>query len=75
MASTMADVAIFDRAIVGGGGAMTPADLKQVRIGVDKAMLANLDGDTEAAFKAALDKLRASGVTVVDIEPRREGHL
>src|SRR5262245_13538152 len=49
MASTMADVAVFDR-VIAGGGAITPADLKQVRIGVDKTMLANLDGDTEAAF-------------------------
>ena len=31
-------------------------------------MLANLDGDTEAAFRAALDKLKSAGVTVVDVE-------
>ena len=31
-------------------------------------MLANLDGDTDAAFHAALDKLKAAGVTVVDVE-------
>jgi Asp-tRNA(Asn)/Glu-tRNA(Gln) amidotransferase A subunit family amidase len=67
MASTVADVAILDR-VIAGGGAIAPAELKQVRIGVDKSMLANLDGDTEAAFKAALEKLKASGVTVVDIE-------
>ena len=67
MASTIADVAILDR-VIAGGGAIAPADLKQVRIGVDKSMLANLDGDTEAAFKAALEKLKSSGVTVVDIE-------
>ena len=58
MASTIADVAILDR-VIAGGGAIAPADLKQVRIGVDKSMLANLDGDTEAAFKAALEKLKA----------------
>lgn len=67
MASTVADVAALDR-IIAGGGTIAPADLKKVRIGVDKTMLANLDGDTDAAFKAALDKLRDSGVTVVDIE-------
>lgn len=67
MAATMADVAMFDR-IIAGGGTIAPADLKKVRIGVDKSMLANLDADTDAAFKAALDKLRANGVTVVDIE-------
>ena len=33
MASTMADVAMLDR-IIAGGGAVAPADLKQVRIGI-----------------------------------------
>src|SRR6201988_3183871 len=67
MASTMADVAILDRAIA-GGAAIAPANLKDVRLGVVKSMLANLDGDTEAAFRAALDKLKSAGVTIVDIE-------
>lgn len=67
MGSTVADVAALDR-IIAGGGTIAPADLKKVRIGVDKTMLANLDGDTDAAFTAALDKLRDNGVTVVDIE-------
>ena len=67
MASTMADVAILDRAIA-GGGAIVSADLKQVRIGVVKSMLANLDSDTEAAFRAGLDKLKSNGVTIVDVE-------
>ena len=31
-------------------------------------MLANLDGDTESAFRAALEKLKSQGVTVVDVE-------
>jgi indoleacetamide hydrolase len=67
MAATVADVTVLDRAIA-GGGAVTPADLKKVRIGVVKSMLANLDGDTESAFKAALEKLKSNGVTVVDVE-------
>jgi indoleacetamide hydrolase len=67
MAATMADVTVLDRAIA-GGGAVAPADLKKVRIGVVKSMLANLDGDTESAFKAALEKLKSNGVTVVDVE-------
>src|SRR5207237_7886727 len=53
MASNVADVAILDRAIA-GGGAITAADLKEVRLGVDNSVLANLDGDTEAADKAAM---------------------
>lgn len=67
MAATMADVAALDRVIT-GGASIVPADLKQVRIGVVKSMLVNLDGDTDAAFRAAIDKLKAEGATVVDIE-------
>jgi mandelamide amidase len=67
MAATMADVAALDR-VIAGGGAVRPADLKRVRIGVVKSMLANLDGDTDAAFRAAVDRLKSQGVTVVDVE-------
>ncbi|QOZ55227.1 indoleacetamide hydrolase [Bradyrhizobium sp. CCBAU 53338] len=67
MAATMADVALLDRIIV-GGDAIAPADLSQVRLGLVKSMLANLDGDTEAAFHAALNRLKAQGVTAVDVE-------
>src|SRR5580693_7018641 len=65
MASTMADVAILDR-VIAGGAAIAPANLKEMRIGVVAAMLANLDGDTDAAFHAAVEKLKSAGVTVVD---------
>ncbi|WGD56509.1 indoleacetamide hydrolase [Bradyrhizobium sp. CB1650] len=67
MAATMADVAALDR-VIAGGGAIAPANLKQVRIGVAKTMQANLDDDTDAAFKGAIDKLKAQGVSVVDVE-------
>lgn len=67
MAATMADVALLDR-IVAGGDAVTPADLKQVRIGIAKTMLTNLDADTEAAFQAAVAKMKTQGVTIVEIE-------
>lgn len=67
MAATIADVALLDRTIA-GGVAVTPAEPKQVRIGIVKSMLTNLDGDTETAFRAAIDKLKSQGVTVVDVE-------
>jgi mandelamide amidase len=67
MAATMTDVALLDQ-VIAGGGAIAPADLKEVRIGVVAAMLANLDGDTDTAFHAAIDKLKSAGVTVVDTE-------
>jgi Asp-tRNA(Asn)/Glu-tRNA(Gln) amidotransferase A subunit family amidase len=67
MAATMADVALLDR-VIAGGDAVRPADLRQVRLGLVKSMLANLDGDTQAAFQAALARLKAQDVTVVDVE-------
>ncbi len=67
MAATVTDVAALDR-VIAGGGAITPANLKQVRVGVTKAMLANLDADTDTAFRAAIEKLKAQGVTVVDVD-------
>jgi len=67
MAATIADVALLDR-IIAGGEAIAPADLKQVRIGIVKSMLTNLDADTEAAFQAAVVKMKAQGVAVVEIE-------
>ncbi len=67
MAATIADVAVLDR-VIAGGGPIAPANPKEVRIGVVTAMLANLDGDTESAFRAALDKLRKAGMTVIDVE-------
>jgi len=74
MASTMADVALLDR-VIAGGSTIAPADLGAIRIGVERTMLANLDGDTGAAFRAGLDKLKSAGVTVVDIEMPKLGEL
>ncbi|WP_027520476.1 indoleacetamide hydrolase [Bradyrhizobium sp. WSM1417] len=67
MAATMADVALLDRVIT-SGDTIAPADLNQVRIGIVKAILTNLDADTDAAFEAAVTKMKAQGVTVIEIE-------
>lgn len=67
MAATIADVALLDR-VIAGGDTVAPADLKQVRIGIVKAMLTNLDADTDAAFRAAVAQMKAQGVAVVEIE-------
>ncbi|EJN11576.1 amidase, Asp-tRNAAsn/Glu-tRNAGln amidotransferase A subunit [Bradyrhizobium sp. YR681] len=74
MAATMADVALLDR-VIAGGDVIAPADLKQVRIGIVKAMLTNLDADTDAAFQAAVAKVKAQGVTLVEIEMPRLAEL
>ena len=67
MAATMADVALLDRVIT-DGAAVAPADLKQVRIGIVRTMLINLDVDTDTAFQAAVAQMKAQGVTVVEVE-------
>lgn len=67
MAASMRDVELMDRVIAGGGAAQA-ADLRSVRLGLVPDFLANLDGDTRGAFDAALAKLRAAGVTVVDVQ-------
>ena len=61
MALSMADLALLD-GVITGGTPVVPADLKRVRLGVAKAFYANLDAD------AALAKLRAAGVTLVNVE-------
>ncbi|SEF29742.1 indoleacetamide hydrolase [Variovorax sp. NFACC27] len=67
MAQSMADVALLD-SVIAGGKPSRPADLKRVRLGVVPAFLANLDADTRAVTDAALAKLRAAGITLVDVE-------
>jgi mandelamide amidase len=67
MALAMADVVLLDRVIT-GAPAIKPANLKAVRLGLAKPLLANMDADTQAAFDAALAKLKAAGVTLVDVE-------
>jgi mandelamide amidase len=74
MAGSMVDVALLDRIIV-GGGPIEAATLKGVRLGVVASMMANLDDDTKSAFTTALDKLKAAGVTVVDVDMAKLGEL
>jgi indoleacetamide hydrolase len=74
MAATMADVALLDH-VIDGGEAVLPANLKQVRFGLVRTMLANLDGDTEAAFRAALELIKSQGVSVVEIEIQQLAEL
>jgi mandelamide amidase len=67
MAGSMTDVALLDR-VIAGGGPIDAAALKGIRLGLVAATTANLDDDTKAAFSAALDRLKAAGVIVVDVE-------
>nr|WP_222622855.1 indoleacetamide hydrolase [Ramlibacter cellulosilyticus] len=66
MAVAMTDVERMDR-VIAGAAPEHAAELRSVRLGVAQPFLANLDVDTRTAFDAALAKLRAAGVTIVDV--------
>jgi len=74
MALAMADVELLDRVISGAPRAKA-ASLKGARLGLVKTMLANMDGDTQAVFDAALGKLKAAGVVVVELEAPKLAEL
>ena len=67
MAASMADLALIDR-VIAGGDEIEAADLSNIRVGVVAAKLANLDADTQAAFDDALAKMKAFGVTIVEVD-------
>jgi mandelamide amidase len=70
MAACMADVALLD-AIITGEHALPPVCLSSLRLGVPAECWAGLDDDTGAVASATLDKLKAHGVTLVDIADAR----
>jgi mandelamide amidase len=68
LARTVADIALIDAAVC---GAPVPpaADLRGVRLGVPRVYFwETLDLGLEAEMNTALDKLRAAGATLVDID-------
>jgi mandelamide amidase len=66
MGLSMADVELLDRVITGAARAR-PAALKGLRLGLVRETVGGLDADTQAIFDAALAKLRAAGVVLVDV--------
>ncbi len=67
MGLSMGDVELLDRVIT-DAAAVTAANLRGVRLGLAKPLLANMDADTQAAFDAALSKLKGAGVTLVEVD-------
>ena len=74
MALAMVDVELLDRVITGAPRAKA-ASLKGVRLGTVKAMLANMDADTQAVFDAALAKLKGAGVVIVELDAPKLAEL
>jgi mandelamide amidase len=67
MALSMRDVELMDRVIT-GAPAIEAAALSAVRVGIVSDFLQNLDTDTQSVFQDAVNKLKAAGVTVVNID-------
>ncbi len=66
MAQSVADVELLDRVIT-GTKAVKPLNLKKVRLGLVKDFLAHMDDDTQQAFQAAVNKLKAEGVKFYEV--------
>lgn len=67
MALSVVDLELMDR-VIAGGQPLQPAPLDAVRLGVARVFWTNADADTRAAMDAALAKMRAAGVTLVEVE-------
>ncbi len=66
MAQTVADVELLDR-VISGARPVKAAPLRRVRLGLVKEFLAHMDDDTQRVFQAALTRLKAEGVTLVEV--------
>jgi mandelamide amidase len=69
MARTVEDLALLDSVIAGGKASVAPASLKGLRIGVHKAyFFKGLDAETEKLTLAGLDKIKAAGAEIVEVD-------
>lgn len=68
-ARAVADLLLFDAAVSGGNAAASPTSLKGVRLGVIRSFwFEGLDAETERVTSAALARLKAAGVELVEGE-------
>jgi len=69
MARTVEDLVLLDNVITGAKDKLTAANLKGLRIGVHKAYYFDgVDTETEKLTLAAIDKLKAAGVEIVEVD-------
>ena len=69
MARTVEDLVLLDTVITGAKERVRPAPLKGLRLGVEKAYYwKGIDAETEKLTLAALDKLKAAGAEIVEVE-------
>jgi len=76
MARSVEDLALLDSVITGARDKVAPANLKGLRIGVEKRHFFNgLDAETEKLTLAALEKIKGAGAELVEIEMKELGAL
>jgi mandelamide amidase len=69
MARTVGDLVLLDSVITGAKDKVGPAKLKGLRLGVETGYFwKGLDSETEKLSRAALDKMKAQGVELVELQ-------
>jgi mandelamide amidase len=69
MARTVEDLVLLDSAVTGAKDKVAPANLKGMRIGINKRYFFDgLDAETEKLTLGALDKLKLAGAQIVEVE-------
>lgn len=69
MAKSVTDLALLDTVIGNEQQAVKKVDLKELRLGLPRAYFyENLDAQTLAVTESAIDRLRAAGVTLVEVD-------
>lgn len=70
------DVVLMDTVIAAAGDAVTAPPADEIRLGVPRAYyFGNVDSQAARVIEAALGKLTAAGVTLVDVDPGDVGSL
>ncbi len=67
MARTMRDIVLLDSVITHDFRPITPTPLDAIRLGIAQPFFTGLDQETAAIMQQTLDRLRAAGVTIVDV--------
>jgi mandelamide amidase len=69
MARTVGDLVLLDSVVSGAKDKVAPAKLKGLRLGVETTYFwKGLDTETEKLARAALDKMKAAGVQLVEVQ-------
>ena len=69
MARTVEDLVLLDSVVTGAKAKVSPAQLQGLRLGVETSYFwKGLDSETEKLSRAALDKMKAAGIELVEVQ-------